>query len=1534
MQRYLNDVANKYDLQYRQQEGRWILKSRARIRPFGPSDRPPDGGGDSPLTQAVKDAQTEGQVHWAGFETVASRTAATGNQAVLARDTLLETPQTSGMTLGSIVDATHTSAGNPLRQAAESDWVPQTHTASLSVLEGHLAKFKEFEEGDEGIADEWKRVEELWNNGFPHGTVSYKYLDPRVTVRYKSLTARYRLDRVMPFNVIDGHEDLHSLHAATGAVASTTHPSTLVPDRVAHGNTPVAVLSRLYRWITGSDTRFEWVKVPEKCEEIFTGSYKRSRAAALKVVPGAKNLVLRDGSQGILTWEEIYGTHRLRGLMVDLHSELHRLKETSLWAGTFGRQNDPAGNDALEQFRFQMEVLEGAARTTEGELAKGSMLRGPVRHSYSQASKEKVVLDERIDVHELEYEHYRPRKGTFGTGKFASGYSGKVFKPYAVKLMPFSLSGPTPYSVMPQQEAVSGMEEVDCDLSQEAAVETIDANDPDLSADAKRDLAVWRPVWEEVEGDAALAAGEITVTGREMSGLPGGQGVWSQAGNVLPGTSVLRQGKLGAATGEVHRQLTVDGKGEEARLEEYRRKFGPGGEGVTAEMTLAVLQAPGLLEDAFRKGTPPLKLDQDIATAGWSESRKTLYNDWLYGTPGTATDAQRRRAYCHLSVCLYRQTRDAAGSSLQKLLDGLDEPLADLPDEHKWETPRDGLEECYKTQLRIIEHLAETITGITKSKSRKSAEDNMVTWLEVARADFKAGIRRMHEVAGNSKNDKSIPPYGTAAYSQWARFGKYVYQDLFIYQPLNPEAASSLSEGKEKALDRAKQRDGLDYRLTEGFERDWSVLTRGDKPFSGVDLFLPVSGKLSPYHVFSRAPGSTHLGYYREIFSRVDTETAPVQGEPEFVDDPNGATEFASSMERSDVVNGRFLFFKSPPSHSFKYASVSENRIFSPSARSEFGEKHFSGLRLHGGTEISLSTVDAVMPDRVNNRFWFFEGNRYVHAEVSDEGKCKRLGAGRITADTWPALFGKSPDGDNTDNYDRIDEVIPVPVSGYYVVCKGASYRIITIPEGGGKSELVGGPYSGFMPIDLIVALRASLLPRFAAFHEGGSRIFTLSGHRTLGLKTGTTDIDNTSWPSLITGSYSFYVVDAAAPTEIEGSKKYYIFSGTRYRRIKLGQNSPEVGSTLISEGWPSLSQGGSPPFTSVDAVIPVPGVAKEFYFFSGEYFRRIRLEGAKDTLVTGPRKLNERVLWPELWFAGFDHIDAFAPVPDRPHTYHVFSGDRTVQVGFEPDTTADLIGLHCWELQSSLLAAVEKTKILDRQIDAQDYPAKKVALKNYYAGGSRGRAVVEDIRGALRTLWDPGMWSFRTSDFGKSDGGIDREKVKFELEKYFPDSVRVALLTPAVSGELPFQLAKDAKDVLEAGDKEEERYPVRRDSATAAVGRLEAALKDWLAAVKDVLAAGAAADQHYDDAREEKWEEEEWATARVQEWSDFHTKLSAAWAYVEKTDGNLGPGIFAAADRLADPDAGALATALGTRLQDTLVHIYRQSADIRAKRP
>ncbi|KAH8690290.1 Hemopexin-like domain-containing protein [Talaromyces proteolyticus] len=139
-------------------------------------------------------------------------------------------------------------------------------------------------------------------------------------------------------------------------------------------------------------------------------------------------------------------------------------------------------------------------------------------------------------------------------------------------------------------------------------------------------------------------------------------------------------------------------------------------------------------------------------------------------------------------------------------------------------------------------------------------------------------------------------------------------------------------------------------------------------------------------------------------------------------------------------------------------------------------------------------------------------------------------------------------------------------------------------------------------------------------------------------------------------------MVDAAYWNE--DIQQAYFFGGTRYARIKFTPGTPEEkitwGPETITRYWPSLVKAG---FGTVDAVLPVPGVKGEAYFFRGSRYVRIKVvpETSDDTIVYGPHKITDK--WASLAKAGFDTVDAAMEVPGKDGEAYFFRGANYVRV-------------------------------------------------------------------------------------------------------------------------------------------------------------------------------------------------------------------------------------------------------------------------------
>jgi len=157
-------------------------------------------------------------------------------------------------------------------------------------------------------------------------------------------------------------------------------------------------------------------------------------------------------------------------------------------------------------------------------------------------------------------------------------------------------------------------------------------------------------------------------------------------------------------------------------------------------------------------------------------------------------------------------------------------------------------------------------------------------------------------------------------------------------------------------------------------------------------------------------------------------------------------------------------------------------------------------------------------------------------------------------------------------------------------------------------------------------------------------------------------------WPSLIVDA-GFSSVDAVLPVPGSPSEMYF-FCGRRYTRLSSVQNgSPSQyvakGTQDIATGWPSLHSAG---FQMVDAVLPNPANNDEAYFFSGEQYAIINVK--QRDLLGGPRSIQED--WASLRQAGFTMVDAALLDPDNPNEAFIFLGERYVRVNVQQGVAHD----------------------------------------------------------------------------------------------------------------------------------------------------------------------------------------------------------------------------------------------------------------------
>lgn len=96
--------------------------------------------------------------------------------------------------------------------------------------------------------------------------------------------------------------------------------------------------------------------------------------------------------------------------------------------------------------------------------------------------------------------------------------------------------------------------------------------------------------------------------------------------------------------------------------------------------------------------------------------------------------------------------------------------------------------------------------------------------------------------------------------------------------------------------------------------------------------------------------------------------------------------------------------------------------------------------------------------------------------------------------------------------------------------------------------------------------------------------------------------------------------------------------------------------------------------FETIDAVLPVPDRTNAAYFFSGTWYARIRyIPGtAEEKVISNPARIVDG--WKTLAKANFDTIDAVIPVPGLKNEAYFFSGSPYVRIRFTPDSPEEQI--------------------------------------------------------------------------------------------------------------------------------------------------------------------------------------------------------------------------------------------------------------------
>ncbi|MFJ9155391.1 hypothetical protein ACIRPS_01185 [Streptomyces griseoviridis] len=95
---------------------------------------------------------------------------------------------------------------------------------------------------------------------------------------------------------------------------------------------------------------------------------------------------------------------------------------------------------------------------------------------------------------------------------------------------------------------------------------------------------------------------------------------------------------------------------------------------------------------------------------------------------------------------------------------------------------------------------------------------------------------------------------------------------------------------------------------------------------------------------------------------------------------------------------------------------------------------------------------------------------------------------------------------------------------------------------------------------------------------------------------------------------------------------------------------------------WSALSD-PSVAFTQVDAAIPVPGQATQFWVFFRDQYARIDIPNEDPTQTKVIDGAENQSRWTVLANAKFTRVDAVIPVPDQANQYWVFSGQNWVRI-------------------------------------------------------------------------------------------------------------------------------------------------------------------------------------------------------------------------------------------------------------------------------
>lgn len=127
---------------------------------------------------------------------------------------------------------------------------------------------------------------------------------------------------------------------------------------------------------------------------------------------------------------------------------------------------------------------------------------------------------------------------------------------------------------------------------------------------------------------------------------------------------------------------------------------------------------------------------------------------------------------------------------------------------------------------------------------------------------------------------------------------------------------------------------------------------------------------------------------------------------------------------------------------------------------------------------------------------------------------------------------------------------------------------------------------------------------------------------------------------------------------------KYRFFAGYSTGVVTISDGEPHEDKIYLEpsplSGFKDLAR-REVGFTRVNAVIPVTGGNDEFWAFSGDQCTMIS-SGGESKYQYGPWPIDSHKCLED---AGFDHVDAFIPIPDHRNHFWVFSGPKWAHVEF-----------------------------------------------------------------------------------------------------------------------------------------------------------------------------------------------------------------------------------------------------------------------------